>query len=316
MASGTVPIRAFLCGDKEFGICHVLDLGVVYNQFPNYQDNNPCPPVFALDEDDKCVRVSSSPNGRILEFRRGCARLVVWSNTKIVGGQLEYKNRNIYYSRQRNKLPNKNGQDPIYCPPENGLRTCCEGGNFVGRRAIGGPYLNCELTQDCLLECDENFKPQTLKFPLSNCEIESDGKRFLAGYAKNESWWYVDQGYISLIEDVIVENNPFDQIAWSPTMTIYAHFQVEYQPIKCYGDQSNGACLNLNSSADHKFTGSPCGGLSRTQALKDKENREKSVRITAAIGYSLGGCGYSPDKACEKTYDPTDPAKPFGNWLV
>jgi hypothetical protein len=321
LASGTVPIRGFLCGDKEFGVCHVLDLGVVYNQFPDYKDGDPCFPVFGRRPDGlggfECVRVSSEPNGTILDFKRACARLVVWTNAKIVAGELEYAERKIYYSRQRNKLPNKNGQDPIHCPAENGLQELCGRiGTKVGSGAaflrFGGPYLNCPIKPSingpCELDCNSSFRPQQYKFPLSNCEIKNDGTRYFAGYAENQSWWYVDEDYISTIEDEILANNPFDQILWSPTMTVYAHFQVEWKPIRCSNWEGVGGCNG--SERKNKRGGS------YTQGHKDQNKRERSVKITAAIGYSLGGCGYSPEKACEKTYDPSNSEKPFGNWIV
>ena len=311
------------CGSTSrqdfFQCCQVLDLGTIYELEPNYSENNPCAPTrFDSIEGDppECVITpDEEPYGEVSDYVRACAKMVVWENATIEGSNLNFETRKTYYSRQRNGLPKFNEdacERPIYCPAENGLSECCvaTNGEIPFNNQIGGPYLNCEIIlpadgySSCTLSCNSDFKEQIFKFGMSNCELEYEDqnselqKVILAGYAiDSNDWWFLDSSEFEDMVDQIKENNPNGQFP----QTIYAHFQVEWKYIKC---NSNGGIQGApcNGAGRINYRIGPCGD-SRTQGLVDKDERERSVRIKAAIGFSLGGCGFQPEKACEKIYE-------------
>ncbi len=292
---------------------------MIYEELPDYQPNNPCVPTRLdsfVGSPPVCVSTPDpAPYGEILDYRRACARLVVWTNAQIKNGVFT-GNRHTLFSRQRKDLPAFSGNsciNPIYCPAENEIFECCgtiyptaPNALFTQEAQRGGPYLNCTLVQGadfiCRLQCDGNFKPQTYKYGMSNCELEytdpEDGlkKVILAGYATAPSWWFLGSSEFSGVVNAIRSFNPHGE----SKQTIYAHFQVEWKPIRC---KSRGG-----------IKGEPCNGLGRvnqregrcgnsyTQGLVNDGERERAVKITASIGFSLGDCGFNPQKACFETY--------------
>ena len=294
------------CGDQnaqdKLQCCNVVDLGQIYEEEPEYSANNPCEPT-RTDEivSQNGISVCQStpdpePYGEVLDYTRACARLVVWSNAKIEYGSLT-GNRSVLYSRQRDDLPVVSGgncSNPIYCPATNEIFTCCTREINEPTYQIGGPYDGCTIDQDeCVMNCSNPINPY-FKHGMSNCGLDTGGKKvILAGYAlAPNNWWFLEDDAFSTVTDTITESNPHG----SAKQTIYAHFQLEWKPIRC---NSNGGEL-----------GSPCNGrgsinkrdgrcgASRIAGLSNKEEREKAVKITAAIGFSLGDCGYTPEKAC------------------
>jgi hypothetical protein len=311
------PLAICGCGNQNISeqlqCCQVVDLGQVYEKEPEYSSNNPCKPtrmdVIIIPEEGEPYCESTpdeEPYGEVLDYIRACARLVVWTGAKIEGGSIDGQ-RYVLYSRQRNDLPQiTEGEckNPIRCPAENEIYECCgsststEGDVGLVNLQIGGPYNGCELIEKddepCELEC--SGETPLFKYGMSNCEIQTDdGKTILAGYAiAPDDWWFLGDDAFTEVENSIISNNPHGK----NYQTIYAHFQVEWKPIRC---KSRGG-----------KTGSPCNGEGQinkrdgrcgagyTQGLTEKEDREKAVKITAAIGYSIGGCGYDPETACSK----------------
>jgi hypothetical protein len=299
----------------SFGCCYVLDLGKVYEVVPEYTANNPCGPTRfdTINDEGECeTAFDEPPYGTILDYKRLAARLVIWKNAKIklsgTNPSLDYEERNIYYSRQRKDLPqivNDQCINPIYCPAENGLFECCAHGDDDGESTVGGPYTNCTINpENCDLECNQNWKPQIYKYGMSNCLLsyieEGQGSKnvILSAYAECPEWWFMDEGHIESIEQEIIDNNPF---ALNRTLTIYAHFQIEWKPIKCksFGGLVGSPC---NGNGRINFLVGDCGD-SYTQGLIDEEERQRAVRIKAAVGYSSTYCGFDLDKSCEKIYE-------------
>jgi hypothetical protein len=311
------------CGSTSyedfFRCCQVLDLGAVYELEPNYSANNPCAPTRndVIIDGECTIYPEEEPYGSVsLQYNRLCAKMVVWENATIEGSNLNFETRRVYYSRQRNGLPKFNGttcERPIYCPPTNGLYECCTtigGERPNGNSEIGGPYLNCTIEpaadeySRCTLLCDSNFKEQIFKFGMSNCELEYEDQDsnsqnvILAGYAiDTNGWWFLSSDEFDDVVNQITDNNPNGNFP----QTIYAHFQVEWKWIHCspMGGIKGSPC---NGAGRINYRDGRCG-RSRMQGLVDKEERERAVRIKAAIGFSLGGCGFQPEKACEKIYE-------------
>jgi hypothetical protein len=294
------PTATCGCGNENsseyFDCCQVLDLGIVYEQEPAYTTDNPCEQtrIDTRDQDGNCTSENtSSPHGTILEYKRACARLVVWSGAKITGSSFNYKSEIVLYSRQREDLPTEECENPIYCPAENEVYTCCGFPFNNSKSQVGGPYNGCQLdnnfSQNCIINCD-NAIPQIYKFGMSNCSLDG---RILAGYATAPSnWWFLSSSAFNNIEQQIIQNNPYGDIE----QTIYAHFQLEWKPIKCDSRGGDPAC---GGSGRINVWNGRCGD-SYTQGLTNKQERERAVRIKAAIGFSLGSCGYLPQEACDK----------------
>jgi hypothetical protein len=292
------------CGGNvnNFQCCQVADLGMIYEEEPEYSANNPCKPtrtdeIITPEEGEPYCESTpdAEPYGQILDYTRACARLVVWTKAKIINRSI-FGQRYVLYSRQRDDLPTENCQNPILCPAENEIYTCCakEWDGFSDNQIqLGGPYNGCSLNEeDCEVNCDD-ATPQIYKFGVSNCSLNG---KVLAGYAiAPDNWWFLDSDEYQNVEEQIIENNPYGEA----DVTIYAHFQLEWKPIRC---KTNGGLVGSPCNGEGKINTREgrCGGESNIQGLSDKDEREKAVKITAAIGWSLGDCGYTPQNACNK----------------
>jgi hypothetical protein len=299
--------------------CQVLDLGMIYEEIPVYGPNDPCVPTRLdsfVGSPPICTSTPDpSPYGEVLDYTRACASLVIWTGAQVVGGSIS-GTRHTLFSRQRKDLPSFSGDNcinPIYCPAENETFECCgaiypnSSPESIQVAQRGGPYLHCPLVQGeddiCRLECNGSFKPQIFKYGMSNCELEyedpEDGikKVILAGYAPKSNWWFVDDGAFETVTDAITSYNPHG----SSKQTIYAHFQVEWKPIRCLsrGGIVGAGCEGLGRV---NLREGRCGN-SYTQGLVDDGERERAVKITASIGFSLGECGFDPQRACDETYN-------------
>lgn len=276
---GSSIVQAITCGcDGQItACCHVVDLGVVHEEEPDYKSGDPCEPtrvdtiVVPPEGDPYCVSVPDpEPYGSISEYQRACARLVVWEGASI-GSEINYSSRKIYYSRQRADLPSgpSGCGNPIYCPSENGIH-------------------NCDGT--------ETEKPEgnKLKYPVSNCVLPSDNV-VLAGYAINDSWWFIGDSGFSDVENQIIENCPWGE---DVKMTIYAHFQVEWKAICCNRNGGIEGSPCFGEGIINGWNDGRCGGNKCWHGLNNKEERERAVKITAAVGYSLGDCGYQIGSIC------------------
>jgi len=311
------PVAICGCGsntvEESLKCCQVADLGIVYELEPVYnEETTPCSPSRNDGiVDGECITTPDAPPyGTISEtYHRACAKLIIWEQAIISGNSFNFSSEKILYSRQRKNLPKLNGifcENPIYCPPINGLSSCCENASFP---VVGGPYLNCPIKrvpfveETCFVDCNSNFKDQILKFGMSNCEIEYEDldlelqRSILAGYAIDENnWWFTESPEFGSVLNSIKQTNPHGPIS----QTIYAHFQVEWKGILC--NQNGGIpSAPCNGAGQINMREGKCGD-GNLWGLTNKEEREKSVRIKAAIGYSLGDCGYTPEEACDKIY--------------
>jgi hypothetical protein len=296
----TGPVAICGCGgnSNNFQCCQVADLGMIYEKEPEYETGNPCKQaridtIVDTGEGVECnTEYTESPHGRILNYRRACARLVVWTGAKIKGS-ISYNNKYVLYSRQRADLPTEDCQNPIICPAENEIYTCCNTSNTQSRSQTGGPYDGCSVDEDlCETDCS-GATPQIYKFGMSNCSLDGN---ILAGYAIAPSnWWFLNSDEYQVVENQIIQNNPYGEAP----VTIYAHFQVEWKPIRCdtRGGFTSEPC---NGEGRINDRAGRCGGQHNVLGLVDKDEREKAVKITVAIGWSLGDCGYTPQEACNK----------------
>ena len=324
--------------------CYAVDLGEIYNLEPDYISAGLCqqctyhdnitfnPETGEIDCGEPTLsspphRCRSEGEPHIPWIQRG-ARLVIFKGATIDGSTINYLERKIYYSRHRTKFPSLSFsslgcfiQNPIHCDAETGLFQC------AGSRIFGGPYKNTELIPQYnnqggisgyFLEIDyENFIPQTYKFSMSPCEIEweicyengedcSTNTGYLMGYADApEDWWFLNDPEYTSWENEVAEVDPFG----GQPHTIYAHFEMDAQPLDCCTTTGSPAC---GGGSDFNLTASrsPCGSQQgKRHYLTDEEERVKSVRITAAVGFTLEKCGYTPQKACDELY--SDNESPF-----
>jgi hypothetical protein len=326
--------------------CYAVDLGEIYNLEPDYVSAGLCQQCtyhddFTLDpetgESDCGEPTPSQPPHRcrslgapyIPWIQRG-ARLVIFKGATIDGSTINYLERKIYYSRHRIKFPNLSFSsfgcfigNPIHCDAENGVFQC------AGSRIFGGPYKNTQLIpyynnqgniSGYNLQIDyEAFIPQTYKFSMSPCEIEwevcdgngencFDNAGYLMGYADApEDWWFLSDPEYTSWESEVAGIDPFG----SQPHTIYAHFEMDGQPLDCCTTSGHPGC---GGGEDINLTGSnsPCGSqMGRRHWLSDDAQRKKSVRITAAVGFTLEKCGYTPQQACDELY--ADNESPFSS---
>lgn len=292
---GTNDNKTFCsCGDASgpgsggaMDCCHVVELGVVYEQEPDLSEV--CEPC-TRERLDGSTAISAHPHGKITDWRRACARLIVLTKADISSGALTYEDRFVYYSRQIGQLP---GPDvcqtlPIICPSENGIYTCCPkivNGTEIGGQRVNGICHSCGGVPDCSGEAKVLHN-----YSLTPCQLSTGG--FMAGYAYAPSnWWFLTTPEFGEITYQIIENDPYNRVG-SFLHTVYIYLQLESKYIYCcQWDQTDSYTPPSNSRSG------PCGS-SNFLGMRDDALRERSVRIYAALGFSGNTCGYTPESAC------------------
>lgn len=269
--------------------CNVVELGTIYEQEPDL--SGVCSEC-TRERQDGSIASSTSPHGKITDWRRACARLIVFTKVDLSGGTFSYEDRFMYYSRQIGQLPGPSVCEnlPIICPAESGIYQCCPTviNNGVVSKKVAGVCQKCYETVDA--SCSGEAKVLH-EYSLSPCQLGSGG--FMAGYAyAPDDWWFLDSGEYGQLTIDILENNPYYGLAKPFYHTVYLYLQLESKYIYC----CNWECDSCNTPSSNLRAG-PCG-QSNYLGILDTELRERSVRIFAAIGYAANSCGYTPESAC------------------
>lgn len=271
--------------DKSLDCCTVTELGEIYTEEPDYSSNTPCQQCVKKDKDGNIERQSENPHGDVTSWKRACARMTVLVGAYVKDGQLTYKRRLTYYSRQRDDLPNL-CRKPILCPPQNNLFQCCgtEGGK-------GGPYDG--VSNPCSTTDSTGAPKVRYGYSFSPCKI--DNGKYIAGYAlASDSWWFYNENAYNNIINKIEQEDPFitpsDAKEGEELLhTIYMHFELQTKFIRCCDFDDDWSKNRRNG---------PCGS-SRQWGLTNTQERERSVKITASLGYALSPYGLNPEQCCD-----------------
>jgi hypothetical protein len=276
------------CGcdaENSLECCEVQELGQIFSEEPNYTSGSPCSECIHRDEDNNIERQSSYPHGEVTPWVRACARMTVLVGAYVKNGQLNYKERLTYYSRQRDDLPNL-CRKPILCPPQNNLFQCC--GDNGGK---GGPYDG--VSNPCSTADSTSAPKVRYGYSFSPCKL-GNGK-YIAGYAlaSNNWWFYGESAYNNIIERIKQEDpyvTPTDAKEGEELLhTIYMHFELKTKYIKCCDFDDNWGNNRRNG---------PCAS-NRQWGLTSTQQRERSVQITASLGYAMSPYGLNPEQCCE-----------------
>jgi hypothetical protein len=331
-----------VCGCREdtlvtYPTCYTVDLGVIYNNTTDYTTGNtPC--EECCYENQICTE---DPHGKLGRLGRACAKLIVFTQARISGGQLYYNEILHMHSRQRIDLPRPKDTDPcqiinnIQCPAINGLsgiECSYECVSRRGRYLYGGPYIHTTATSVnpfeffCPGSCfdieyipNESWKNQVRGYGFSPCylsdfsivggscpDVDSEdfGRgAFLAGYAPANG--ITETPFFYEDADTVWYLNtgkePFKSVR---------EFIIENNPIRdnfyhtIYLHYEMKTCLIncCKQNATRKWS-----------SLTETGAREKNVVVQAALGFSCQFTGIDTSGACQKLY-PNIKFNPDGTW--
>jgi hypothetical protein len=306
--------------------CYAVDLGEIYNNFPDYS-NGPCSPCSQGGDPET---FTNPPHGRIKNLTTACSKLVIFKGARVIYEEFTYEgNPLILFSRSRTSLPRLNAftfvrctiLNPLHCPAENGLRDveCCKtctttSGDPPTTRTdtkcnlYGGPYLNvehdeiptnaagctgCERIELVLLP---EWREQELGFGFSPCLFESMST---CSGGNEDPIICEDEGSANLriLAGYAIDNNP----TWlldeeKSVFPIVKNAIIENDPLGAF-PHTVYAHFELNTEYIK------CCGTSTLVGFTDKETREEAVNVQVALGFSCQLCGIDPEKACVEIYE-------------